>query len=408
VGRDERTLVKIENVTRIDECGRMVNAPSAILKEETLHIFFFSGEYECAPGGSLWQGVRPWSDAEIAVEEPHGHHDWQLTEVVHDEGLFQGNSVPLLDGSDFWLFFVTGCGNNWEESRVRALVSRDSRPSWTEETLLDLPSGWLVGTAATRTSWGETLLPIYHERRGIGKVVIFETGRVSQGPLALSSSILADEWIIQPALAECGGRVVAFLRSRNGWLLRSFSDDRGRTWSRATSSGIPNPNSRVALGRDESGALLMAYNPLQHGVLRFGRDQMCSGREILRLARSSDGGVTWPRDGRRDIVWGTGEYGYPWFVEGVDSCVGVAFQECRLIIRILWFGSGGGVVGWDGGSQTRDEQREWLAADTSRNPSSVDGSQVEMHSEKGGRVPHPFSRVSLGSPQLLDRCECGT
>ncbi|MHB8263636.1 MAG: exo-alpha-sialidase [Acidimicrobiales bacterium] len=348
------SLSEREVIFRCDEKRVMVNAPSLVEAGGMLHCFFFGGEYETAPGGPLLRASRPRRSSEGTLLA------WAMETLVDEEGVFQGNSVPLVDGSELWLFFVTGRGGDWASSRVRWLVSVDGGQQWSERQPLDLPEGWLVGTKALRTSWHEVLLPIYSEVGGVCRVLVFEEGQVGDGPKEMSGLIQGDGWLIQPVLAELDGRIIAFLRSDRGMVFRSESIDRARTWSPAMPTELPNPNSRIALERISEELLMMVYNPFSHGTLSFAPGELCRGREILRVAYSVDGGVQWPRDLRRDLVWGTGEYGYPWILAEGSSSALVTYQHSRSAIVLARVHVGVGTVGSDGGSNSYLEERAWL------------------------------------------------
>ncbi|MCL4313789.1 MAG: exo-alpha-sialidase [Actinobacteria bacterium] len=352
----------VETINYPSQVSLMLNAPSFIQHQDRLHCFFFGGDYECAPRTALWHAWRPFpSSGELL---PHGFADqhWNIEPLVLEDDVFQGNSVPVEDGGKLWLFFVTGSGTNWEKSRIRTLVSDDNGLSWSERHVLDLPPGWMVGTAALTTSWNELILPLYHERAGIGRFAIFSVGNMEAGPTVLSGVISSDSWLIQPAIVEWHGELLGFLRSRSGYLFKSKSTDRGRTWEQALSTDIPNPNSRIAVASLGSGEIVMAYNPLRSGVIRFGPGQLCSGREILRVARSLDGALSWPRELRGDLAYGTGEYGYPWIVITSRGDLGVGYQHSRVVIKLAWLQGEHALPSTDGGSQSFVEEQEWLVS----------------------------------------------
>jgi|ACXJ01.1.fsa_nt_gi hypothetical protein len=355
--------MSIEVINYPSQVCAMLNAPSFIEHRNRLHCFFFGGDYECAPGTALWHAWRSCAYSgeteAYAAQELH----WEIEPLVAEDHVFQGNSVPVEDGGKLWLFFVTGSGANWEKSHVRILLSENNGLSWTERHIMDLPPGWMVGTAAVNTSWNELLLPLYHERAGIGRIAIFSRGDVARGPLAFSEAISSDYWLIQPAIVEWHGQLLSFLRSRSGYLFRSESVDRGRTWSRAVPTNIPNPNSRISITSIDSKELLMVYNPLRSGVIRFGPGQLCSGREILRVARSLDGARTWPKELRSDLAYGTGEYGYPWIVTSTRGDIGVGYQHSRVVIKLAWLRELHDILSsTDGGSQDFFEEQEWLTS----------------------------------------------
>lgn len=105
-------------------------------------------------------------------------------------------------------------------------------------------------------------------------------------------------WLIENTLCEVveglRSSLVMLFRTGAGRIYRSTSADRGRTWTPATPTTLPNPNSKVGMtsvnglkpdattGAPTSATrLILAYNPSE------------MRRAPLHLATSDDGGDTW-------------------------------------------------------------------------------------------------------------------
>lgn len=111
--------------------------------------------------------------------------------------------------------------------------------------------------------------------------------------------------VIQPTLWESEpDKVHMLLRSTEGKIYRSDSQDGGRTWTDAYATELPNNNSGIDMIRAEDGRLFLVYNPI--GV-NWG------DRTPISLAVSKDGGESWEK--LRDLSSGDGEFAYPAIIQ---------------------------------------------------------------------------------------------
>ena len=107
--------------------------------------------------------------------------------------------------------------------------------------------------------------------------------------------------IIQPTIWESDpGHVHMLLRSTEGYLFRSDSEDYGKTWTVATKTDIPNPNSGVDVAKREDGLLMLIYNPVSGNWVK---------RSPLSVAFSEGSGDKWSEP--VPIQSGMGSYSYP-------------------------------------------------------------------------------------------------
>lgn len=95
--------------------------------------------------------------------------------------------------------------------------------------------------------------------------------------------------IIQPTIWEdSDGTVNMMCRSTSSRIFQSKSYDKGRTWTLAYDTGIPNNNSGIDIARLNDGTLVLAYNPRENipGMTK-------GARTPLILSYSHDNGLTW-------------------------------------------------------------------------------------------------------------------
>lgn len=169
---------------------------------------------------------------------------------------------------------------------------------------------------------GRLLMPMYDEREWSAFVLISE----DSGETWMESNTLRSEvGIIQPAVVPVNdGRLLMFLRSRGGFIYRSFcSDGVGRLWSRPEPTTLANPNSAVELIGLESGRLLAVFNPTSRG------------RSPLRLALCEDDGERW--EVWRDLETESGEFSYPTAIQTPDDLIHVLYTWRRQTIAHVCF-----------------------------------------------------------------------
>jgi hypothetical protein len=128
-----------------------------------------------------------------------------------------------------------------------------------------------------------------------------------------SESSLTDSetWLIEGTMAELSNSSVLHLfRTSVGEIYKSLSDDGGRTWTKASSTGLPNPNSKIHLLRLADGRLALAYN----------HDRKY--RANLYVAISEDDGENWHLAAIVEKGSESSMYAYPTMVE----------DECKLYV----------------------------------------------------------------------------
>ena len=307
-------------------------------------------------GARLKRGAKQWS-------EPF--------EMADTLGFPDCNPCMIVDGQKrLWLFWPVILDNHWESALLKYQTSRDysrdGAPKWeSEKTLLlkpgpefedvvkrDLAKQWqpymdksdssgkeklkafleqklkYAGNKLNvRLGWmprvhpfldgNRLLLPLYSDGFDFSLVAYTDNAGASWS----TSEPLVGPGNVQPSIVKRkDGTLVAFFRD-NGLppqrAMKSESKDRGRTWSLATDTDLPNPGSGLEAVVLKSGKWLIVNNPTERG------------RHALAIHISEDEGKTWTQirylenDSPGD---GAGSYSYPSVIQTRDGSIHVSYS----------------------------------------------------------------------------------
>lgn len=260
-----------------------------------------------------------------------GETRWSPPRVIADTP-FHGDGNPVIwQGPEgrVWLFYVVRYGKTWSDSRIHCKVSQDGARSWSDSFVVAFEPGMMVRNRPIVLAGGDYLLPVYHEKGNDPEFVSADSTslflRYNPRTRAWSRTppIRSRIGNIQPAVVELtADRLICYCRRGggydgrpDGYLVRSESNDGGKTWAPGRDSSFPNPNAAVDFLKLKSGNLLLVYN-----------DSMKS-RTPLTAALSTDGGKTFPY--RRNVRAGPGDFGYPYAVQTRDGRIHVVFTSDR-------------------------------------------------------------------------------
>lgn len=294
-----------------------------------LYLVYYGGQGEYATdtavfGARLKAGETRWPAPRIIAQDPFRSAGnavvWQAPDRV------------------VWLFYVVRFGATWSTSRIEVKLSRDRALNWSDASVLALEEGLMVRNRPIVLKSGDYLLPVYKEtgndpeRVGPDSTSLFLRFDPRRRTWTESGRIRSPRGNIQPAVVQVDDRrLIAYCRRGGGYgaeevgyLVRSESNDEGRTWSEGHDSAFPNPNAAVDFLRLKSGRLLLVYNDCFHG------------RTPLSAALSDDEARTWPA--RRNIAAGPGDFAYPSAFQAHDGKIHVVFtSDHRSVINHVVF-----------------------------------------------------------------------
>lgn len=131
-------------------------------------------------------------------------------------------------------------------------------------------------------------------------------------------------WLIENTVAERRDRSLLMLfRTWAGQIFEAKSRDGGKSWTTPSPTGMPNPDSKIAMihldGGGSEDALALAFNDHQ----KYHEDGFTRFRTNLRIAISQDGGSTWVRVAQMDEFRAPGwNYHYPTLIQ----------VDCKLLV----------------------------------------------------------------------------
>ncbi|REE81029.1 putative neuraminidase [Paenibacillus taihuensis] len=304
----------------------------AVLANGDAAAAWFAGKHEKSSDVAIWMSRRVegvWSAPYKAADE---------------EGIAHWNPVLLAQGNSLVLFYKVG--REITEWFTRVSRSEDGGITW--ETPRELVPGDIGGRGPVRNkpimlpdASGTILAPASVERHDpdiAGKQIWEAFVDISRDngqtwtkselvPMDLASYVGAVHWfakgLIQPTLwSSGGGHIHMLLRSTEGWIFRSDSEDGGQTWCQAYKAALPNNNSGIDVALMDSGKLALIFNP----VSGYATD---SPRTPLVVRFSHDNGMTW---GDEFVLENEpGEYSYPAIVsKGNELYITYTWKRDRI------------------------------------------------------------------------------
>lgn len=134
--------------------------------------------------------------------------------------------------------------------------------------------------------------------------------------------------VIQPSILRYpNGELQLLSRSRQNFIVQTWSKDNGSTWGPLTKTSLPNPNAGSDAVTLHNGWQLLVYNPLPAGK------DWWNGRNRLHVAVSKDG--TYWQDILELENHPDGEYSYPAVIQDPDKIVHITYTHDRKNIRYV-------------------------------------------------------------------------
>lgn len=277
-------------------------------------------------GTSYNKARKSWEHWKVWVDVPH--------RASGNPRVFQGPA----GNNEIWLIAPVTYGV-WCSGSTRLFMKRsyDEGKSWKDLELLIDDKG-ILGKNKPFIEGDLVILPVEREDYWNVKFLRSEDRGESWelvGDLGRESGIR----VIQPTIVRLkNGDLMAYMRSQENYIYKSYSTDNGKHWSEPIPSSLPNNNSGIDMVRLHSGRLLLAYNPtkltstketLEPGLpveIMAGFDTW-GPRTPLILSLSYDDGKHWRN--HFTIEDGPGSYSYPAVIQADDGMIHVTYTNNR-------------------------------------------------------------------------------
>ena len=280
---------------------------------------WFGGTHERHKDVGIWLSHyenKKWSEA---TEVANGVENDTLRYPCWNPVLFQMPKAELL------LFYKVGLSpSTWWGMLKR---STDGGKTWSEAERL--PDGILgpIKNKPVLLSDGTLLCPSSSEHDGWR--VHFETtkdaGKTWRKTEPINDGLKYS--VIQPSvLFHKNGNLQIMCRSKNGFVLSSFSDDLGKSWSDFEPTSLKNPNSGTDALTLKNGKQLIVYNDAGTSKAHWGGE-----RSPINVAISDDG-KTWKPLLILEHEPGA-EFSYPAVIQTKDGKVHITYTWKRQKIK---------------------------------------------------------------------------
>lgn len=252
------------------------------------------------------KGARGDNDPSSFIQASTSHdggRTWSKPVIAAPASSINATFMRAASG-DVLLLYNRNRSDIQDDTEIVFRRSSDNGRTWSDATYVDtgFPVNILVHNGIALSN-GEWLLPFHYDRSGQG-----EPFSVSRTDFVSAIAITTDEgkswrrfgaievqnevrwpnttsWAVEPVVAEVEpGRLLMIIRTRAGRLYEAWSNDFGRTWSKAAPTSFSSPDSKISLERLTSGSLLLGWN--NSGLMRY--------RYPLMLSLSEDRGRSWP------------------------------------------------------------------------------------------------------------------
>ena len=259
---------------------------------------WFGGTREKDPDVGIWLSKgKPgrWSVPQQVAKIRDDAH-WNPVLFCNEKGAVYlyfkvGKEIPSWET---WVTVSPDGGVTWSEPVELVKGDTGGRGPVRNKPIILSDGSWLAGASHEDRDWN-----VFIDRSE-------DSGRSWQATpyLTLDRSQFNGKGVIQPTLWESTPGIIHMLvRSTNGMIYRSDSQDYGKTWCNLYATSMPNNNSGIDLVKFADGTLALVYNPASGNW---------ASRASLNIAISYDNGITWPKQiVLEDDANERTEYSYP-------------------------------------------------------------------------------------------------
>lgn len=242
-------------------------------------VAWFGGTEEKDDDVGIWMSKglpNAWtSPKEVAKLRNDAHWNPVLFQDKKGEVFLYFKVGKNISDWETWIMSTKDFGETWTEPKELVSGDRGGRGPVRNKPIVLSNGRWLAGASHEKNEW-EAFVD-WSDNEG--------QDWVSSAYIASDIERVKGKGLIQPTLWESdSGKVHMLLRSTEGFVYRSDSEDYGTTWSKAYKTTLHNPNSAIDVAKLENGTLALLLNP---------DGENWGGRNTLVLTFSTDNGTTW-------------------------------------------------------------------------------------------------------------------
>jgi len=252
------------------------------LNDENFLTVWFGGTKEKNPDVGIWLSKgKPgkWSAPKQVAKIRNDAH-WNPVLFSDEKGTVYlyfkvGKEIPTWET---WVTVSKDGGASWSEPVELVQGDKGGRGPVRNKPVILSNGSWIAGASHEDGPWD-----VFVDRSEDNGKTWLATPH-----LTLDRSQFNGKGVIQPTLWESTpGKVHMLVRSTNGKIYRSDSEDFGKTWYTLYATDMPNNNSGIDMVKLSDGRLVLAYNPVSGNW---------ASRASLNIAISYDNGLTWPKN----------------------------------------------------------------------------------------------------------------
>jgi len=310
--KGEKCIIKSEFIYQPgDVTFPSCHASTLIELKNGLLAAWFGGKGEGNPDVGIWISHFTKGSWTMPVEVVNG--------IQHKDKRYPcWNPVLYNNGKEILLFYKVGPSPSkwWGEM----ITSDDEGKTWNNKRRLPEDIYGPIRNKPLLLNNGDLLCPSSTENDGwrVHMEMTPDNGLTWERTPALNDKKTG---AIQPTLLLYpGGKIQMLCRSTSSWILSSWSEDNGHTWSELTSCGLPNPNKAVDAVTLKDGRKLLVYNHLT------------SGYYMLNVAVSDDG-KDWKAAALLENDKEGKQYIYPAVIQTNDGLVHITYTWKRQLIK---------------------------------------------------------------------------
>ena len=258
-----------------------------LLPNGQLVAAWFAGSHEGAPDVDIWGAI-------------YANHQWSTPQVIAT-----GNGTPcwnpVLHATPQGLTLYYKLGKQIPTWCTMVQTSQDGGHTWGPATQLvpgDVGGRGPVRNKCLQLGTGRLLAPasVETDRAWDCFVDISDDGTTWHQSKTVPRNLaeFTGKGLIQPTLWEDANQVIHMLmRSTEGAIYKSLSQDQGQTWAMATKTQLPNNNCGIDVAKLADGRLVLVYNPVAGNW---------AARSPIAFTLSEDNGHSWGPPNMLDYV----------------------------------------------------------------------------------------------------------